>query len=380
MKRSSRVRLIAACVSTLLALAAIEVGLRVVGYAPLAAALDGKGQVLRTSDDPDLRYELTPSSAGHGWGTYVEVNSRGFRDTEYPLAKGDRRRIVVVGDSITFGNHLELERTYSERLESALNRRGQEPPIDVLNLGVGGYDTAQEVAQLERIGLQFEPDLVVVGFCVNDLGIVSVTMDHSWSEDDRENPLYLSRIAQGCRSFLGERRRRREAASWGSDDVYARAFADEIATLDDDPALVARMEDLRDALRAARDEPTAGPVLARRIPPRWYTSPTRVGRFRWALDRLAELSREHGFSVVITIVPYLDEEPLFAHSYGIVRHLAEARSMAVIEAEEEFRGVGLAELRIDALDPVHPDERGHAILAEKLEGFVRGLGWRQPGG
>ncbi|MAB80079.1 MAG: hypothetical protein CMJ89_12070 [Planctomycetes bacterium] len=371
-------KLLAALSSALLAFLSVEIGLRIAGYAPLEAALGGKGRVLRPSQDPLLGYELTPSTEGAGWGTHVEINSHGFRDSDYSKEKGERRRICVIGDSIPFGNHLEPQETYPELLETELRERGTRVPVDVLNLGVGGYDTVQEVAMLERTGLGFDPDLVVLGFCVNDLGIVSVTMDHSWAEEDRENPLYLSRIAQGMRAFLGERKRRHESSDWSSDEFYGRAFADQIADIEGDLELRELMAALRADLRIANQNPPDTAPLARRIPPRWFASAPRVGRFCFALDQLAALSEEHGFESVLLFIPYLDEEPAFQHADRIVRHLAEARGITVLAVRDEFRATGLEELRIDPKDPVHPDARGHAILARRLLEHTDTLGWFQP--
>jgi len=79
----------------------------------------------------------------------------------------------------------------------------------VLNLGLGGYDTVQEVATLEDIGLAFEPAHVVLGFCVNDVGIVSMSMETTFDQDDWKNPLYLSRIVQWLHVRHVERAQRR---------------------------------------------------------------------------------------------------------------------------------------------------------------------------
>ena len=375
MKTSTKRKLLVAGVSTAIALVALEVSLRMGGHAPMDTALGGKGQVLRTSDDPLLGYELTPDSEGEGWGTYVEINSHGFRDEDYALEKGEHLRICVIGDSITFGNHLKLEETYAEVLEKLLRERALAPEVQVLNLGVGGYDTMQEVAMLEHTGIAFDPELVVVGFCVNDLGIVSVTMEHSWSERDRSNPLYLSRIAQAVRAFSDERTRRREAADWNDDAVYARAFAGQMAGIEDDADLQELLKTLHLALRTEREAGTEPSALARRIPPRWFVSKPRLERFAFALDRLQALSQQHGFRTAMVVVPYLDPVPAFEHVYDIVRHMAERRGIEVLEVKERFDELGLVELRIDADDPVHPDARGHEVLAERLFEYVESLDW-----
>lgn len=108
-----------------------------------------------------------------GWfsGVPVKINQLGFRDhREYSLAKEPKTfRILVLGDSVTFGHGSVFEHTYPYLLEQQL--RGWRPAVDwqVWNLGVPGYNTRQEWAYLKEVAGFFAPDLVVVGFFPNDL-------------------------------------------------------------------------------------------------------------------------------------------------------------------------------------------------------------------
>jgi hypothetical protein len=108
-----------------------------------------------------------------GWfaGVPVHLNGLGFRDPrEYRLEKGPRTfRILVLGDSVTFGHGCIYEHTYPYLLEQRL--RGWKPDVDwqVWNLGVPGYNTSQELAYLLQIGPTYRPDLVIVGFFGNDV-------------------------------------------------------------------------------------------------------------------------------------------------------------------------------------------------------------------
>ncbi len=113
-------------------------------------------------------------AAGYdGWfaGVPVHINSLELRDPrEYDLAKRSNSfRILVLGDSVTFGHGSVYEHTYPYLTEQRL--KAWRPDIDwqVWNAAVPGYNTSQELAHLLEVGDRFRPDLVVVGFFVNDL-------------------------------------------------------------------------------------------------------------------------------------------------------------------------------------------------------------------
>jgi hypothetical protein len=113
-------------------------------------------------------------AAGYdGWfaGVKVHTNSLELRDPrEYDLAKGPNTfRILVLGDSVTFGHGSVYEHTYPYLAEQRL--KAWRPDVDwqIWNAAVPGYNTSQELAQLLEVGDRFKPDLVVVGFFDNDL-------------------------------------------------------------------------------------------------------------------------------------------------------------------------------------------------------------------
>jgi hypothetical protein len=113
-------------------------------------------------------------SAGyHGWfaGVPVEVNALGFRDNrQYTLEKSPGTfRILVLGDSVTFGHGATYETTYPYLVEQRLRAWRRDITWQVWNLGVPGYNTRQELSYLQEVGPIYKPDLVVVGFYPNDL-------------------------------------------------------------------------------------------------------------------------------------------------------------------------------------------------------------------
>lgn len=104
------------------------------------------------------------------WGHMVDNNELGFRDKEVVIPKSsDTFRIMVLGDSFTWGVGLNTSERYTNLLEGKLNKiiKGT-THIEVLNFGLQGGPTWQERDILKRYKGVVEPDLIVVGFCIND--------------------------------------------------------------------------------------------------------------------------------------------------------------------------------------------------------------------
>ncbi len=135
------------------------------------------------------------------------INSDGFRDREYPLRrKNGAFRIVVLGDS--FADQLELptQQLFHEILETKLNATARRP-VDVINLGVAGFGTAQEYLNLKCYGMKYDPDLVILAFFVgNDLFDNSVTLYQQYVGHNPTRPFLqfvdgkLQRVDQTRRS------------------------------------------------------------------------------------------------------------------------------------------------------------------------------------
>lgn len=110
-----------------------------------------------------------------GWQTqegrsWVEINSDGLRGPEIPLEKpAGTFRIALLGDSYIEAVQVPFEQNLGEVLERSLaDRRGG--PVEVLNFGVGGYGTTQELLTLQHEVWKYSPDLVLLGVTIgNDI-------------------------------------------------------------------------------------------------------------------------------------------------------------------------------------------------------------------
>jgi lysophospholipase L1-like esterase len=90
----------------------------------------------------------------------ARINHLGFRDREYPVEKGKRFRILVIGDSFTFGWGVALADTWVKQLERKL--QAADPAVEVLNLGRSGASPETYADIAARAVPVLQPDLVLV--------------------------------------------------------------------------------------------------------------------------------------------------------------------------------------------------------------------------
>jgi len=103
------------------------------------------------------------------WGHKVVENRYGFREKDFEVPKPEGVfRIMVLGDSFTFGQGLAAVERYSHKLETLLRQGHPQRHTEVINFGVKGAPTTEERDILQEHVDAVDPDLVVVGFCLND--------------------------------------------------------------------------------------------------------------------------------------------------------------------------------------------------------------------
>lgn len=97
------------------------------------------------------------------------INAQGFRDQSiYPVVAAEGvTRILLLGDSFTFGASNNYDDIWPVMLENGLRKAGHK--VEIIKAGVPAYDTRLEVLYLERLFDLYHPDVVVMGFLPNDL-------------------------------------------------------------------------------------------------------------------------------------------------------------------------------------------------------------------
>jgi lysophospholipase L1-like esterase len=141
-----------------------EIALRVVGYSyPEFYSLDqSRGYALRPRAEGWYRREGE---------AYVRINSNGLRDEEHSLSKPpDTIRIAVVGDSYPEALSVQTEEAFWSVMGKKLQECDAFPgkKIEVLNFGVSGYGTAQELLTLREQVWKYSPDIVMLTVTTNN--------------------------------------------------------------------------------------------------------------------------------------------------------------------------------------------------------------------
>lgn len=105
------------------------------------------------------------------------TDPRGFRMAPRPLTKPPSAfRIAFIGDSYTFGQGVEEPRTFSERTRILLQEDVPGRKIEALNFGRPGLNTIRECEILKEEALAYDPDVIVLGFVLNDFSFRDTTM------------------------------------------------------------------------------------------------------------------------------------------------------------------------------------------------------------
>jgi lysophospholipase L1-like esterase len=296
------------------------------------------GDLVRVSRNADIVYELRPGLEVSFLGRPVSTSVDGFRDRTYSLEKPDGVvRIVGLGDSVMFGWGVGDGEDYLALLEARLEKEALGARFEVINTAVPGYNGVMELATLEEKGLRYAPDLVIVGFCGNDLGLPNFLQE--------KNDYFSVR-----HSFLAD---------------FVRARLASAERLDaEEGGLVSRPVKVR--WRNPREEDLS------LVPPR-YAHMVGIAAYDRTLKELKRLAGVHGFELLVLYYPVAPVEvrrlveandiPDFALGPAVGRYIARHGGLQA----------GRNLLHLSPTDP-HPSVEGHRLIADALFHHLRESG------
>ena len=294
------------------------------GWARYRDAGDGANRIERT-EDVVLRYHYRPGATmrvGPAHDALLTVNSLGLLDTEHVIPKPkDVFRIVVLTGSIGNDGAIAFEDRFFRRLERDL--AGAVPDgrrIETINVSCEGYNTAQEVRLLEKVGLRYEPDLVIVAYMLTSAAIQNGAYRRIG------NSFFLFR-------FL---------------------------------PVVAKVE--------------TGSLCSMFAP--FHDSYAFDLVVRNSLERLDLLRKIHGFQVLVAVLPVVEEagDPVCNRLYDKVEGVAHDIGFETVRAADAFQGEPASFFAKpgERGDVCHPNAEGHRRIGVAIAAKVRSMLWYRP--
>jgi lysophospholipase L1-like esterase len=264
--------------------------------------------------NPLIGHQHRPNSQARLMGVDVKINSKGLREREIAYERtASTLRILMLGDSFTEGWGVTFDETFSKRIERLYAARGIS--AEVINAGVGNYNTVMEVNYFLEEGHNYRPDVVVLNYVPNDAEPV---------------PPYAA------------------PAPWIG---LCRACVYLFGRLD----TLLREVSVRPDWRA------------------YYLDLYRGGRAKGWLDAkasiaaLAEYARSHHVKLLVAYLPELHDlryDPLRSIS-DLVRQAARANGADFVDVSPEFKARDAIELWVSRSDP-HPNALANKLIADAL--------------
>lgn len=282
-----------------------------------------------------------------------KINSKGFRDKEFLTEKPENVvRIAVLGDSITFGFEVPLERTYPKVLENMLNQN-RNRQVEVLNFGVGGYNTYNELELLQETVIKYKPDIVILGFCMNDIANPYADFTPHTVEslgnlplDAIPNPVTMIKPVQ-TKGLLKELLK------------YSHALQ--------------HIQKLATSIKSKKNNSNNPNSinLAYKDALESFAKTDSIER-KWLLNKLLKMKKvceDNGAKFFVTIFPLyyqLDNRYAFSESRILIREFCQNNSIPNVDLHKIFQDYSIDTKKEIYSDVVHPNEIGHQLTSQAI--------------
>lgn len=305
----------------------------------------------------------------------IRCNADGLRGGQIEQPKPrSRTRLAVLGDSFMWGFGVEDDEVFAQALARQL------PGSDAVNLAANGYSSVQEWVRFQDDGLRFDPDVVIVGFFVNDL-------DDNF--DDKHGGRPVARLAPDGSLRIENLPVR---TPWKSDTKqWFRQHSRLFGFLEYAFKLIGETgKRWAPHWSAPRDDPDAIPFRERDL----YVPPTPELDHAWQVEglvlaRIVEAQRARGGRALLLYVPGRNAtrrerfRELFGDDPGLdwdrpakrLRGIADDLGADFLDLDPAFRAVPDPE-SLYLVNNGHWSAAGHALAARTAADFLRGRGSR----
>ena len=280
----------------------------------------------KTMHSPDARFAYISKAGAEGTfqGVTVRINSHGFRGPETTPSKAQgTRRLMLLGDSVVFGWGVDQDRIFPALLQRRIDPTRER--LEVVAAGVNSWTTRTEYEFFEDIGINFDPDILVLIISSND------------TDANQEGNTAISKHVL----FSGKKEKRTLFSNMIEDIVRSAARASYVA---------AHLKYFAERYYVTRSQDAASET-----DPRWLDA-------RLALDDLVELCRDRGIEVLIYL--YGSEDSIAANPVLALyrRHLTSEGIAALALPDALIRDSSYHNSFVD----VHLNERGHQVLTDVI--------------
>lgn len=307
--------------------------------------------------------ENIPNGHAHFSGVPVVINRYGLRGDEIAIAKKPNTvRILVVGDSITFGYGIPVESTYAKVLERLLNTEAAgKMQYEVLNAGTLGGSLTDYHHLLTQKAETLQPDIVLVGLNLNDI----VVYTEKGAVSDVGAQWHSGRLAWTKRlsRFLLQH-----------SQLYVFCFGRFKSSM--------YFSGVLDVNKAR------GMNFVTLTPPSAYQKEAWESSFRM-LTKIAAFCRERGYRLVVVVFPlemqlsaeelqfyrekyhlHLGPEALSGEPQQRLRDFAAKTGITLVDLLPAYRALNPEDLYLrNAMvraDPYHPSVKGNQVAAEEI--------------
>ena len=259
---------------------------------------------------------------------YMPEHADSMRDQNYSSKKEEKSyRIVVVGDSFTFGPYLQFDDTFSKKLERWLNLNKNQPKVEVLSFGFSGSSTKDEVKYVNE-AVKYNPDLIILQITLND------AEPHLLSDKEKKelfDATYLeSPLFDYWKSLKFILSRVHNTTSYNRYIQYHSGF---------------------------------------------FKDPDTFSIFDNSIKEIAKIATKHQIKLNAVIFPMFDfpcddNKYPFLETHQIIESSLSAANIKSLDLRKSYIGIAPDRLQIMPGRDSHPNESAHRIAAEKIMTFL----------
>lgn len=262
---------------------------------------------------------------------FFDEHGANNRDYFYPEKKSANTfRIVVIGDSFTFGFGVPFDDSFPKRFERLLNLNISQPKVEVINKGVPGLSTKQEVKVLKRALDGLSPDLVLLQVTLNDPELRPFAAPHGALMNNAGSYMYKEGIFKYWRTLGFVWARIQNTRSYTKYIEYFQKL---------------------------------------------WTDPETVSSFEGAVATIKRLTEEKKVPVIGMVFPLLsfslDDTYPFKEAHRVANQILHKYGIHTLDLFQTFHGMDTQRLQASpGLDP-HPSEIAHRVAAEALLQWIQ---------